>query len=103
MFDYRLLALEHLLGTALLAGLTLYLSIRMPEPGALLTLRIALATEALAGLAAVPLFGSAPTRVMAWISMGVFVAAVAAFLAFGAITIRERIRAIKARRSKRFD
>ena len=97
-FNYRLLASEHLLGTVLLTGLTLLLSLRMPEPGAERHLHAALILEALAGLAAVPMLFGEPGRIVVRLALGLFAAATAAFVLFGLRTVRERVRSIRSRR-----
>ena len=97
-FDFRLLGLEHLLGTTLLAGLTIYLSIRMPESRADWPLRVALIVELLAALAAIPLFFAAPSKAIIRLALAAFCAAGAAFIVFGWQTIRARVAAIHERR-----
>jgi len=98
LFNYRLLASEHLLGTVLLAGLTLLLSVRIPEPGAGRYLHAALILEALAGLAAVPMLFGESRSILVRLALALFGAAVGAFLLFAARTMQERWRSINSRR-----
>ena len=103
-FNYHLLAGEHLLGTVLLCALTMLLSLRIPEPGAEKAFRAALLMEALAGLAALPVFFSdnlGETRGF-WVrvALALFAGASLTFFLFAARTITERWRSIKSRRPK---
>src|SRR5207244_1906099 len=100
-FNYHLLAFQHLLGTAILAGLTLVLSMRMPEPGAERSFRLALLLEAFSGIGVLPLFMDAPSRGLVTLSLAAFAAASLGFLIFTARTILERKRAITERRQER--
>ena len=100
-FNLHLLAFEHLLGVALLAGFTLYLSIRLPEPGALRSLRAAMALEAMAGLAAIPLFQEHPRGVLLRLALALFATATLAFLFFAFRTYRERDRRLRAQLEER--
>lgn len=98
---FRALALWHLLGTAILAALTLLVSIRFPEPSAERLFRLTLALLALSALAAIPLFSaSAPGRLLL-VPLAVFVAGTLAFLVFCAKVISERYRALRRRRRRR--
>ncbi len=98
LFNYRLLASQHLLGTVLLTGLTLLLSLRMPEPGAERHLRVALILEALAGLAAVPMLFGESRSLFLRLALVLFAAAAIAFVVFGVRTMRERWRSMRSRR-----
>ena len=98
LFNYRLLASEHLLGTVLLTALTLLLSLRVPEPGAERHLRATLILEALAGLAAVPMLFGESRSVWVRLAFGLFAAAAVAFVLFAVRTMRERWRSIRSRR-----
>ena len=97
-FNYRLLALEHLLGTALLAGLTLLMSIRFDERGADRHFHATLALLVLSALSVIPLFRDTPPGRLIFLPLACFVAALAAFVAFVIKATRERLR---TRRSKR--
>ena len=91
-FNYRLLGLEHLLGTALLAGLTLLMSIRFAEPGADRYLHVTLTLLALSALAVIPLFRDTPPGRLVFLPLAFFVAALAAFVVFVLKAARERRR-----------
>ncbi len=97
LFSYRLLGLEHLLGTAVLAGMTLFLSIRFPEPGANFHFRLTLALLAFSALSTIPFFLDAAPGRLALLPLGVFLAATLAFLSFAGKVITERIRAPRRR------
>ena len=84
-----------MLGVALLAGFTLFLSFRMPESGAEWSLRAALALEAMAGLSAIPMFQETPAAVMIRLALILFAAATLAFLNYTAQTVRERGRRLR--------
>jgi hypothetical protein len=97
-FNYHLLALEHLLGTGLLAGLTLLMSIRFAEPGADRHFHATLALLALSALSVIPLFRDTPPGRLIFLPLALFVASLAAFVAFVIKATRERLR---SRRNKR--
>ena len=99
-FNYHLLAFQHLLGTAVLAAMTLLLSIRCPQSGAERHFRVTLALLALSALAVIPLFGSTPTRRAALIPLALFLAAIISFLLFVTKTTRELYRKIRERRPR---
>ena len=101
LFNYRLLASGHLLGTVLLTGLTLLLSLRLPERGAEWYFRVTLILEALAGLAVVPMFLGKTGLGAVRLAFGLFAMAAVAFVVFGVRTIRERWRAILSGQSRR--
>ncbi len=96
--NFRLLAFQHLLGTAVLAALALFLSLRYPEPAAERHFRATLALLALSGLAALPLFSQSLHGRLVFLPLAVFIAALVAFLLFAAKTITERYRALRSRR-----
>jgi phosphatidylglycerophosphate synthase len=98
LFNYRLLASEHLLGTILLTGLTLALSLRAPEPGAERYLRVTLILEALAAFTAVPMLLGESRVALVRLAFWLFAAAAVSFVIFGVATIRERWRSIQSRR-----
>ncbi len=97
--NFRLLALEHLLGTAVLAGLTLLMSIRYPEPAAERHFRLTLLLLALSAVAVAPLFLESPGRLI-FLPLGVFLAALLAFLAFVTKTIHQRYLTLRRRRKR---
>jgi hypothetical protein len=87
--NFRLLALQHLLGTAVLAALTLYLSLRFPMPAANRHLYVTLGLEAAAALAVLPFFRAEHPGVLAALPFALFVAALLAFLFYARHIIRE--------------
>ncbi len=97
-FNYRLLAFQHLLGTAVLTAMTLLLSIRFPQSGTERYFRVTLALLALSAAAVIPLFGSSPTRRLAFLPLVLFLVAVISFLLLVTKTTRELYRKIRERR-----
>lgn len=98
--NFRLLALQHLLGSGLLAGLTLVTSLRFPEPGAnrFLYLTLALQTAGAAGV--IPLFRDTPPGRLIYVPLGLFVAGLLSFLVFVVMVTRERLRTRRAQRRR---
>ena len=98
MIDYQILALEHLLGTAVLAGLTLFFSMRFPEPGANREFRATLGFLTISALSVIPLFVVQPPGRLVWPPFILFLAGLLSFLVYVIQAARERLRRERERR-----
>jgi hypothetical protein len=99
-FNYRALGLQHLLGTGLLAGLTLLFSLRYPDPRFNREFRWTLALLGLAALAAIPLFRGERPGKLAFAPLVLFVAALLSFLVYVGRTAAGRLRDQRERRRR---
>ena len=97
--NVQFLVLFHLLATAVLAGLTLLLSIRFPYPETILWFRLALALVGVTGVAVLPLLTG--SYGLLWLAPGSFVAATAVFLVFAIQVARAHYRRLRDRRPLR--
>src|SRR5690242_6872336 len=99
--DYRILALQHLLGTAVMAGLTLFFSMRFPEPAANREFRATLGFLALSALSVIPLFVVQPPGRLVWPPLILFLAGLLSFLVYVLQAARLRLKAERKRRRQK--
>ena len=98
--DYRMLGLQHLLGTAVLAGLTLFFSMRYPEPRANREFRWTLLLLALSALSVTPLFVVQPPGRLVWAPLLFFIAGLLCFLIFVIRAARAHLESERERRRR---
>ena len=94
MPNTRLLVYFHLMWTAVMAGLTLLLSLRFPYPETTRWFRITLALLAACALAVLPLIG-AESFALLWLPASAFVAATVAFIVFSVQVIRTHFQRLR--------
>ena len=99
-FDYRTLGLQHLLGTGMLAGLTIFFSIRYPDSRFNAEFRWTLVFLTLSALSAIPLFRNEPPGKLAFAPLLLFAASLLAFFVYVARTTAARLKDARERRRR---
>lgn len=100
-FDYRSLGLQHLLGTGLIAGLTIYFSMRYPDPRFQWLLRSTVALLVLSALSAIPLFRFERPGKLVFAPLVLFAASLLSFLVLVGKTTSARLKDERERRRRK--
>lgn len=100
-FDYRSLGLQHLAGTGVIAGLTIFYSMRYPDPRFQWVLRSTVALLVLSALSAIPLFRLERPGKLVFAPLVLFVASLLSFLVLVAKTTSARLKDERERRRRR--
>jgi len=99
-FNYRMLGLQHLVGTGLLAGLTLFFSMRYPDPRFQREFRWTLTLLSIAALSAIPLFLAEQSGKLVFAPLILFVTSLISFLIFVSRTAATRLKEERERRKR---
>jgi len=99
-FDHRILGLQHLLGTGLLAGLTLFSSMRYPDPRFTREFRWTMVLLTLSALSAIPLFRDERPGKLVFAPLLLFIASLLSFLVFVVKSATARLKDERERRRR---